>query len=307
MAEPKTKPAMPGILAAAGWMLIACALFASQSVIVKIIGQRLDPLVMQFFRCFFGFVAIAPFALGPVLRARSLEPVRFTRPWLHFNRALMSYLGMTCGWYAITHMPLADATAISFTRPLFLLLLAVVALGERVGWRRSLATAIGFAGTLIIIRPGADAFSPVAFIALLGAFFIADVSVLVKKLAAAEKTTTIMLTFTTISTLIAIVPAAIFWQTPTWLEIGLLAIIGAMATAGQSAAVRAYRAADASAVAPFDSIRMLFAIVYGWLIFAEVPDRFVLLGAAILIASVIYITQREYRLGRRAATEEGGG
>lgn len=290
---------LPPNLRGALWMLLAGAFFSLQGAAVKAVGTRLDVFQVQFFRCLFGLLAVLPFILGPALTGRGLELLHTRRPFMHAARAMVGVTGMFCGFYAVTRLPLADAVAISFTRPLFLLMLAIVFLGESVGWRRWAATLVGFAGVLIIVRPGTTAFDWAALVALLGAFLIADVGVLVKKLSATERNTTILFYFTVVTTAVAVVPAVLVWQPPTPAEYALLVLVGICATIGQAFVLRAYRIGEASAVTPFDASRMLFAVAYGYVMFAEIPDRWTLAGAAILIASTIYIAQREYRLGKR--------
>ncbi len=298
---------LPDNVRGALWMVLAGACFALQGAMVKAVGERLDVLQVQFFRCLFGFLTVLPFVMGPMLQGRIGEVLRTRRPVLHVARALVGISGMFCGFYAVTHLPLADAIAISFTRPLFVIVLAVLFLGEVVGWRRWAATAVGFVGVLIIVRPGTTAFDWAAVVALLGAFLVADVGIMVKKLSTTERNVTVLFYFTTITTLVSAVPAYLVWIAPTPVEFALMVLVGISATAGQALALRAYRIGEASAVTPFDSTRMLFAVAYGLLLFGEVPDLWTLAGATILIGSTIYIAHREYRLGRATASGGAGG
>jgi drug/metabolite transporter (DMT)-like permease len=265
--------------------------------LVTAVGARLDCFEIAFFRCAFGLLAIAPFVVGPYLAQGGTALFLTGRPWMHLARALVGVAGMFCGFYAVTHMPLADATAISFTKPLFMIVLAVAFLGEQVRWRRWSATVVGFMGVLIIMRPGTDAFQPAALVALLGSFFIADVVVLVKKLSATERNVTILFYFAAITTVVAAVPAALVWTTPTWRELAFLVLVGIAATLGQACSLRAYRAGEATAVVPFDYARLIFATLYGYLFFAELPDLWSYVGAAVLIASTLYIALRDIRIG----------
>jgi drug/metabolite transporter (DMT)-like permease len=297
--------ALPGNVRGALWMLLAGAVFTAQGAIVKGLGSRLDSFEIAFFRCAFGLLAIAPFVIGPYLTQGGTALFLTGRPWMHLARALVGVTGMFCGFYAVTHLPLADATAISFTKPLFMIVLAVIFLGEQVRWRRWSATIVGFLGVLIIMRPGTDSFQPAALVALLGSFFIADVVVLVKKLSATERNVTILFYFAAITTVVSAIPAAFVWQTPTLHELGLLVLVGVTATLGQACALRAYRAGEATAVVPFDYARLIFAVVYGYAFFAELPDLWSYVGAAVLIASTLYIAFREIRIGKPRAAPAG--
>lgn len=289
--------ALPGNLRGALWMLLAGAVFTAQGALVKLLGARLDSFQIAFFRCAFGLLTIAPFIVGPYLTQGATALFMTGRPWMHLARALAGVGGMFCGFYAVTHLPLADATALTFTKPLFMIVLAVAFLGEPVRWRRWSATVVGFLGVLIIMRPGTDSFQPAALVALLGSFFIADVIVLVKKLSATERNITILFYFAVITTIVSAVPALFVWQEPTQYELGLLVLVGVTATLGQAFSLRAYRAGEATAVVPFDYARLIFAATYGYLFFAETPDLWTWVGAAVLIASTLYIALRDIRVG----------
>jgi drug/metabolite transporter (DMT)-like permease len=288
---------LPPNVRGAAWLIVASAVYSLQALIVKTLGQRLDPFEVAFFRCLFGLLAVIPFLAGT--RGYTISG----NPWLHILRSVVGVSGMFCGFYAVTHLPLATATAISFTKPLFLIVLAVLFLGEVVRWRRWTATVIGFLGVLVVLRPGSEVFSFAMIIALLGSFFIADVTVLVKKLSQTDRNVTILFYFGVITTLVSAVPAIFVWQTPTGFEWPLLILVGVTAALGQYFSLRSFRIAETTAVMPFDYTRLLFAGLFGYLFFAEVPDGWTLLGCAILIASTLYIAQREMRIG---ATTSGG-
>lgn len=306
MTEPGGAPAsgwraLPANVRGAAWLILASAVYSFQALIVKTLGQRLDPFEIAFFRCLFGLIAVLPFLSG----ARGM--IISGKPWMHVLRSVVGVAGMFCGFYAITHLPLATATAISFTKPLFLIVLAVLFLGEVVRWRRWAATAVGFLGVLIVVRPGSEVFSFAMIVALAGSFFIADVAVLVKKLSQTDRNVTILFYFGVVTTIVSAVPLFFVWQTPNLLEWSLLALVGATAALGQYFSLRSFRIAEATAVMPFDYTRLLFAGLFGYVFFAEVPDGWTLLGIAVLIGSTLYIAQREMRLGRPAAGSPGGG
>jgi drug/metabolite transporter (DMT)-like permease len=275
------------------WMIASGAVFSLLNATVKHLGQRLDPIEIAFFRCFFGLLFVLPFALraggGVILTGR---------PVAHLMRGLAGIAGMFCGMYALVHLPLADAIAISFAKPLFAVVLAALFLAERVGPGRWFATAAGFAGVLIVVRPGTMEFQLAHVVALLGAFFIADVIVLVKKLQGTERNATIMVYFGIVTSLASFGPALWVWTTPSGAELILLACMAGAATLGQYCGLRAFQAADASAVVPYDYLRLIFAIAIGFAIFAEIPDFWTLVGASVLIASTLYIAYREIALGR---------
>lgn len=293
--------ALPANVRGALWILAASILFSVMSAAVKTVGARLDSFQIAFFRCAFGLIVILPFMVkaGPqVFRTRRLP--------LHVLRALTGVAAMFSGFYSITHLPLADATAISFAKPLFMIILAVLFLGEVVRWRRWTATVIGFIGVLVMINPGENGLNPAMAAALFGTLCVAVVVVLVKRLSTTEAPLTILFTFGIVSTLVSAVPAAFVWQTPTWLEFALLVLIGCLGAAGQSCAIRGFRVGEATAVVPFDYSRLLFAGALGYVLFGDVPTLNTLAGAALIVASTLYIALREARLGKKPGPKKTG-
>jgi len=275
-------------------------LFSLQGVVVKLLAERYDTIQISFARFAFGLISLLPF----VLASRGREPARALvttgRLRLHMTRSFMSVISIWCGFYAIAYLPLATATAITFTRPLFLVLLALLFLGEIVRWRRGAATAIGFLGVLIVLRPDGLSADPAMLVALLGAALSADIIILIKKLSHTERNVTILFYFSVFTTLYAAIPVAFVWRTPDAYDLGLLALVGVLALAGQALNLRGYRAGETTAVTPFDYTRLLSAILLGWWFFLEVPDGWTLLGAAIVIVSTLYIARREAKLARAA-------
>ncbi len=274
------------------WVLAAALFFSTMALTAKALGSHLDSFQIAFFRAFFGLVVLLPF----VLRA-GLAELKTRRPGMHLARGTIGALAMFCGFYAITHLKLADAVAITYTRQLFLIILAVLFLGETVRLRRWSATAVGFVGVLVMLRPGAE-LEMASLVALLGAFLIAVVNVFVKKLAATDRPLTLLLYFGVISTAVTLVPALMVWRAPSAAELVLLVLVGALGAAAHACMVRGFALGEATAVMPFDYMRLLFAGVVGFLVFAELPDRWTVAGAAIIVASTLYIALRELRLGK---------
>jgi drug/metabolite transporter (DMT)-like permease len=284
---------LPGNTRGALWVLFSGLLFTVMAAMVKTLGARLDSFQVAFFRALFGLMAVLPFLWGS-----RIGRLRTRRPIMHVVRGLMGVSAMLCGFYAITHLSLADATALSFTRPLFLVVLSVFFLGEVVRARRWTATALGFLGMVIMMRPG-GAVDHAAFVALAGALLVAGVSVLVKKMTLTENAVSMLFYFGVISTGVALIPALLVWQTPTWLELAMMVAVGALAASGQSFMIRAFAAAEASAISPFDYVRIVYAALFGVFVFGEVPDIWTITGAGIIVASTLYIAQRETAVARR--------
>ncbi len=287
--------ALPATVRGALWMLAASLGFVMMQTLVKFLGNELHSFQVSFFRAFLGFVFILPIAL----RGRGLAGLKTKRPMLHISRGIMGTGGMICGFYAFTHMPLADATALTFSRALFVVPLAILFLSETVGIRRALATIVGFIGVLIVLRP-TGAMEPAALVAVFSAFCVAGALIHVKILSATESATTLLLYSGLVGTVMTVIPAAAVWIQPTWSQFALLIVMGIVGLMSHNCMVRAYAMADATALAPLDYTRLIFAAIFGFFLFAELPDGWTILGALIIAGSTLYITLREARIARKA-------
>lgn len=279
------------------WMLVSGILFSCMAALIKFVGSSVDSFQMAFFRTGFGLLAILPF----VLWSGGLRVIRTRRPGGHLLRGLVGAAAMCCMFYAISELPLADATAYTFTKPLFLVLLAALFLGEPVRLRRATATALGFGGILLMMQGQGfrGELEWAALVALLGAALVAIVVVQVKRLMRTEAPITVLFWFGVISTLATAVPAALVWVTPTWEELLLLLAIGATGASAQSCIIRGYRVAEATVIAPFDYVRLLYAAAFGFFLFGEIPGWWTIAGAGVVVAATLYIAFREAKLGKQ--------
>lgn len=273
-------------------MLTAAFLFSAMGGLVKFLGNRLDSFEVAFFRALCALIFVMPF----ILRA-GRGAFRTKRPRLHLARGTIGATAMMAGFYSYMHLPLAEVTAISFARGLFLVPLALFILHEPVGPRRLGATAVGFIGVLIVLQPSMS-MDPAALVAVTSAFLIAVTSVLVKILSRTEQPITLMFYSTLIFTLMTAIPAGLVWVTPTWAELAIMLAIGGLAAGAQACAIRAFRVADATALAPLDYTRLLFAASIGFLFFGHVPGLWTWVGASVIIAATLYITYREAQAAR---------
>jgi drug/metabolite transporter (DMT)-like permease len=283
------------------WMVASGLVFTVMAIGIKLLGHHLDSLQIGFFRVVVGFAAVLPF----VARA-GLARLRRRHLHVHLVRAVFGLLAMYCSYYAIARMPLADYTALSFSKPLFATFLAVVILREVVRWRRWTAIAVGFLGVVVMVRPGAGTFQPAALAALTEAFAIAFLVTLVKRLPARETTTGMLFYFGVFASVLSVGPAIYAWQWPTPQEWPLLIGVGILGAVAQSCWIRSFRAGDASVVAPFDYLRLVFAGFAGLSLFAELPTPWTLAGAGVIVASTLYIAHREVQLGGRAVKSPDG-
>ncbi|MCK6449895.1 MAG: DMT family transporter [Alphaproteobacteria bacterium] len=274
------------------WMLLGTAMFATMTALIKALAAHYDSFQISFFRSFFAFLVFLPVGL-----IQGLPALRTSCPMLHIRRGLVGTSSMLTGYYSVAHLPLALSTSISFAAPLFLVVLAVLALGEIVGWRRWLATAIGFLGVVVMMRPG-QGIDPAALVGLAAAALSATSVVLTKKMPVSERQITILIWATLVSS-VACLPFALWrWSTPDLADFWLLASVGLVGAAGQAIWLHSYRLGEVSVVGPIDYTRLIFATIIGFLWFGEWPDTWTMLGAAIIVASTAYIAHREARLRR---------
>ena len=283
---------LPGNTRGAAWILLAALLATTMFMIVKGLAPQIHIAQITFFRALAGLVLVLPFLIRTDRNA-----FKTTRPFTLMATAVLGLSTLFMSFYAVSHMNLADAIALGFVRPLFLIVLAVLFLSEVVRLRRWTATAMGFLGVVVMLRPTGD-IEPAAFVALFAAFTAACTVTLMKRLSETESPITQLAYYTVIATVIMAAPAALTWQTPTWIELGLLAVVGIAGTLNYLCHVQGLRAGEATAVTPIDYTRLLFAALFGFFIFAEVPDLWMWLGAAMIVASTFYITRREAQLGK---------
>lgn len=286
---------LPGPARVAVWMTLAGLAFAVMGGLIKFAARDLHPFEVAFLRCFFGLLWMAPWLLrhGPrALRTRKLP--------LYTARAAFGLVGMLAGFYALRFIALADATALSFTAPLFATIGAALVLREIVRRRRWTATGLGFVGVLIILRPGATAVEPAALWTLLAAATTAANMLIVKRLTDTEPTEAVVTWMVVMMTPMTLVAALPFWEWPSPSQIGIAAAIGLCGTLGHLAVTRGFAAGEASLVTSFDYLRMPFAAAIGWMAFGEVPTVWTFLGAAVIAGSAAYIAHREATLARAA-------
>jgi len=230
------------------------------------------------------------------------------RPFTHVTRAVVGVSGMACNFAALILLPLPDATAISFSGPLMVVVLAAFLLNETVRIYRWSAVFIGFCGVFLTVLPNLGQGAEIAEIgvtfAFMAAFFGAFAQITVRKLCQTERTATIVLWFTLASTFFAALtyPFGLIypewtWVMPNWQDGLYLVGVGVFGGIGQILLTQSYRYADASTVAPFDYMNMVWAILFGYALFSETPTVEVVVGSIIVISAGIFVIWREHQLG----------
>ena len=280
-------------LRGAVWMVGSALVFSGVSALIKTLGQDLPSAEMVFFRCLFGLSVIIPFVARD-----GLKVYRTARPDLHMVRVICAVIGMNCGFYAVTHMEMATAISLGYTRPLFMIVLAVMFLGEVVRWRRGLATFVGFLGVLIILQPTEVPIGLPAVAAQISALAVAGAMSVVRQQAAVDGPATIMVWFGTGTAILTAIPAAFVWEAPQNSQWVFLIAIGVCASVGQYMMIKAFTHGEATVMNPIDYLQILLAAAMGFWLFNEVPSIWTGVGAVVIIVSTLYILFREAALNK---------
>ncbi len=275
------------------WMAGAAVCFSAMIVLIRLAVDVLHPFQVAFFRNLFGLMFMLPW----ILRV-GIDGLRTRRIGAYSWRAAVGLVAMLSWFMALSMMPLAEAVSLSFTSPLFATIGAALFLGEIVRARRWSATAIGFLGVLVILRPGLEAVTPAALLVLLSALAGAVSALLVKSLSRTEPSRAMVAYMSLFLTPLSLVPALFVWQPPSLTVIAIMVLVGALATVAHLMFTHAMHLADASAVIPLDYLRLPLVALLGWALFGERMDLWSWAGAAIIIASTLYIARREAVVAR---------
>ena len=271
-------------------LILASTVFLGTSdVTAKYLSATLPSIEIAWIR-FLVFALIMSPAMVP---GSPLYALQSSRPGLQLLRGA-ALVGSSLFFISgLRFLPIAEASATGFVAPLFVTALSIIFLGEKVGMRRWIATAVGLVGVIIILRPGTGAFHPAAFFPLVSALAWACTLIMTRMMSGSDRAITTM-TYSAVAGLCilsAMVPFV--WVTPTWHDIMFGVLIGVASTAGQWIVVLAFRYADASVLAPFSYTQLLWVSILGFLVFGEVPDIWTITGAAFIVASGLYTAHRE--------------
>jgi len=298
-AEPKARAALAPNVRGALWILASALLFTAMTTLIKFLGADYPASLQTFYRQAAGFAVMLPVILKMGRRAYATK-----RPGILIFRSAAGTLAMMLSFYAFQKMPLADANALSFTRTLWLVPLAAFVVRETVGPMRIGAAVVGFLGVLLMIRPGAGGEFALGLpaLAMLAASFLFALTITGMKVLTRDHSPTVLLVWAvTLGLLLALPGGLLSWRWPTPVDFGLLCLMGVIGTATQGCYIKGMQAGDAAAMAPIDYTRLVFATAAGFVLFNEVPTVWTLAGAAIVVASTLFITGREQRQARAAA------
>lgn len=269
------------------WLAMAGAIFAVMNATMRSLSIEFDPYLTQFWRNLLGLVFLAPWMLRYGLRSLMSANVK-----LQVVRNLIHVSGLTIWFTALPLIPLAEMTAIGFTGPLFVTIGAALFLGEKVRARRWMAVSVGFAGVLIVLRPGID-MSVGALIMLCSAPLFAGSFLVAKVLARFDKPPTVVAWQNLLVALFSLPLALWFWRWPDPEQFLLLAICGGLGTVGHMSMIQAFRVAEISAIQPVNFINLIYASALGYLMFGHIPVIWTWVGGLVIFASATYIARRE--------------
>jgi drug/metabolite transporter (DMT)-like permease len=282
--------------------LVSTVAFAIMLTLIKLATSRVPAGEALFFRSFFGIIPVLVYLVSLGDFPASL---RTRRPLGHVRRSVVGTVSMFCWFMAVSYLPLPDATAISYSGPLFGVCLAALVLHERVRIFRWAAVGIGFVGVLIVLSEQINGLGDAlqgtraigAALALASAVLGAVAAVTIRELTATENTGAIVFYFLASGSVFSFVTLPFGWVVPTPTDAAMLVVAGLFGGVGQVLMTQSYRFAEASVIAPFDYINMLWIVILSYLVFGDVPTAAVLAGSAVVIASGVFVVWRERRLG----------
>jgi drug/metabolite transporter (DMT)-like permease len=271
-------------------LILASTVFLGASdVTAKYLSTTLPSIEIAWIR----FLVFAMIMVPAMLPGSALFALRTGRPGLQVMRGVALLLSSLFFISGLRFLPIAEASATGFVAPLFVTALSIVFLGERVGVRRWLATAVGLIGVLIILRPGSSAFHPAAFFPIVSALAWAGTLIMTRIMSGKEHAIAIMTYSSIVGVCVISALVPFVWVAPSWHDILFGVLIGVASTAGQWIVVLAFRYADASVLAPFSYTQLLWVSLLGFVVFGEVPDVWTVTGAAFIVASGLYTAHRE--------------
>ncbi len=270
---------------------LASAVFSMLIISIRLATQEMNPLQVAFFRNLFAILFMLPWIL------KSGDSIFKTqRLGKHVTRAALGLCAMYTWFFAISILPLAEAVSLNFTVPIFATIGAAIFLRERVGIHRWGATLVGFLGVVVILRPGFVDISPLMSLPIIAAIFMASTALIVKSLSSSETTVTIMAYMNVLLTPFSLIPALFVWQWPGVELFALLVLVGGLAVLAHTFFTQSYKYADASALMPYEYLRLPFVSAMAFIFFGETSDIWTWVGAGIVAGSTLYIARREAKL-----------
>ncbi|WP_426165951.1 DMT family transporter [Sandarakinorhabdus sp. DWP1-3-1] len=276
------------------WMIVSCLAFGSMWVLIRYASRDVHAFEIVFFRNAIGTAVLLPM----MLRNKGL--MRLDRVRANLRRATSGFIATTGTFYAVAHAPLATALSINYTAPLFATVGAVLFLGETIHARRVAALVAGFAGMLIVVRPGALPMTAGVLAAVISAVSTAFSIIAIRQLVATDDSRSVAAWTFILMTPPSLLVALTVWEWPPAHVWPLLVAIGCVAAVGQLSMNRAFALAEASAIMPYDFVRFGIVTLAGITLFGERLDALTIVGGVVIFGATVYLAVRERQLARNA-------
>ena len=291
---------LPGNVQGMVFMLASSVFAAGMHVTVKYVALEIHPFEIFFLRESIALVLLAPIFLNIGFAALKTE-----RLGMHFMRGVFMTAGGMAWFWAISLVPLAKVTALNLSAVLFTVLAAIIFLKEASEWKRWAALIFGFIGVIVIVRPGYEIISFGVILVIVTRLFPAGARVLSKVLSRTERTPTIVVYGAVAMSVLSFIPAMMVWITPNLEQFFYIILVSIGGTLSQLSMVTAYKVGDIGAVEPFHFVRLIWAALFGFILFGEIPSIWVWIGASMIIAAVTYLAQGEARKKNPEAEQPG--
>lgn len=271
-----------------GWFLLSLVSSSANDVMSKYLGTRLHSFEVAFFRFFFSSIVLLPFVFY-----YGKNTLKTSRPFVHILRGLLLFFGMTSWTYGLTIAPVTTATVVSFSIPLFTLILAVFFLNENIIWQRWVVTVVGFIGLVVTLKPHAEDFNPEILYFVLAAILFAMLDIINKKFVIKESVISMLFYSAIVTAVVSLPVASQYWLTPSGFELALLFVLGSSGSLILFFLLKAFSMVDATATAPYRYLELVISAIAAYFIFNEFPDKSTLHGAVIIIPATLFIIYSE--------------
>lgn len=272
------------------WFILSLVIGSLNDVAMKFLGYQLPSMEVAFLRFFFSALVLLPLMI-----TRGTQAFHTSRLSVHAMRGLLLFGGIALWCYGLTVVHMTAAVVINFTIPLFVLVLAMIFLKEKVGLARWIATMVGFSGIIVVLNPTSIDFDIAAMLLVLGSLMFAMLDVLNKKYVVKESTISMLFYSAVFTTLFGLIPAYYVWVPPTAKELLILFVLGAGANMLLYCLLKAFALIDASAVSPYRYTELFISAGFGFAFFQEIPTTSTLIGACIVVPSTMYVAYIESR------------
>lgn len=283
--------AIPPTVAGVLIFTVGLSCIALADAMAKVLGQSMHSVQVVWLYLLFVFVNLSLYLAVTRKNVRQLAKTK--RPGLQVIRGLCILGSLTFIFGALQFLPLAEATVINFTGPLFMVALAGPILGEKVGWRRWAAVVVGLVGAIIVVRPGSDVFQWAALMPIGSALFFALFQLITRKLAGHDSALTTLLYTQVVACVGSLLAAPFFWSPLEFADIAFAFVAGSVGLLAHLCMFNAFRLADASLLAPINYTRIVASVLLGYFMFSDLPDTYTIIGGAVIVGSGLFVIYRE--------------